>query len=86
MLPTMPRALIVGGTGPIGRATARRLLTAGWHVDLTGRDRARLPADISAAGGKFLAADRHDDCRHQLGSRAALQWPDPVDPAHRGPR
>jgi len=62
-LPTMPRALIVGGTGPIGRATARRLLTAGWHVDLTGRDRARLPADISAAGGKFLAADRHDDCQ-----------------------
>jgi NAD(P)-dependent dehydrogenase (short-subunit alcohol dehydrogenase family) len=34
----MPRALILGGTGAIGRATARRLLTAGWRVDLTGRN------------------------------------------------
>jgi nucleoside-diphosphate-sugar epimerase len=56
----MPRALIVGGTGLIGRATARRLLAAGWHVDLTGRDPAHLPADIAAAGGTFVAADRDD--------------------------
>jgi NAD(P)-dependent dehydrogenase (short-subunit alcohol dehydrogenase family) len=34
----MPRALILGGTGAIGRATARRLLTADWRVDLTGRN------------------------------------------------
>ena len=46
----MPRALIVGGTGSIGRATARRLLAAGWQVDLTGRNPARLPADLAAAG------------------------------------
>jgi nucleoside-diphosphate-sugar epimerase len=52
----VPRALIVGGTGSIGRATARRLLAAGWHVDLTGRNPARLPADIAAAGGRFVAA------------------------------
>jgi nucleoside-diphosphate-sugar epimerase len=57
---TVPRALIVGGTGLIGRATARRLLTAGWHVDLTGRDPAHLPADIAAAGGTFVEADRGD--------------------------
>ena len=44
----MPRALIVGGTGAIGRAAARRLLTAGWQVDLTGRHPARLPADVAA--------------------------------------
>jgi nucleoside-diphosphate-sugar epimerase len=56
----MPRALIVGGTGLIGRATARRLLAAGWHVDLTGRHPAHLPADIPAAGGRFVAADRGD--------------------------
>jgi nucleoside-diphosphate-sugar epimerase len=56
----MPRALIVGGTGLVGRAAARRLLTAGWQVDLTGRDPAHLPADISAAGGTFIAADRGD--------------------------
>jgi nucleoside-diphosphate-sugar epimerase len=54
------RALILGGTGAIGRATARRLLAAGWHVDLTGRDPARLPADIAAAGGRFVASDRGD--------------------------
>jgi nucleoside-diphosphate-sugar epimerase len=56
----MPRALIVGGTGPIGCATARRLLAAGWQVDLTGRDPAHLPADVAAAGGRFLAARRDD--------------------------
>ncbi|MCQ4079971.1 NAD(P)H-binding protein [Streptomyces sp. RB6PN25] len=55
-----PRALIIGGTGLIGRATARRLLAAGWHVDLTGRNPDRLPHDIAAAGGTFIAADRHD--------------------------
>ncbi len=59
----MPRALIIGGTGAIGRATARRLLTAGWSVDLTGRDPAHLPADIAAAGGRFVAADHHDPDR-----------------------
>jgi nucleoside-diphosphate-sugar epimerase len=56
----MPRALIVGGTGTIGRAASRRLLAAGWHVVVTGRDPAHLPADISAAGGKFVAVDRDD--------------------------
>lgn len=56
----MARALILGGTGPIGRAIARRLLTDGWTVDLTGRNPAHLPADIAAAGGTFIAADRDD--------------------------
>lgn len=56
----MPRALIIGGTGLIGRATARRLLATGWQVGLTGRDPAHLPAEIAAAGGTFVAADRHD--------------------------
>ena len=55
----MPRALVVGGTGLVGRATARRLLAAGWQVDLTGRDPAHLPAD-SDAGGRFVAAERSD--------------------------
>jgi nucleoside-diphosphate-sugar epimerase len=54
----MPRALILGGTGPIGRAAARRLLPAGWQVDLAGRNPAHLPADIAAAGGRFVAAER----------------------------
>lgn len=54
------RAVIIGGTGAIGRATARRLLAAGWSVGLTGRDPARMPRDIAASGGQFTAADRQD--------------------------
>jgi nucleoside-diphosphate-sugar epimerase len=54
----MPRALIIGGTGLVGRAAARRLLAAGWQVDLTGRDPAHVPADIVAGGGRFLAVER----------------------------
>ena len=50
------RAVIIGGTGAIGRAAARRLLAAGWDVELTGRDPARMPRDIAAAGGRFIAA------------------------------
>ena len=56
----MPRALIIGGTGGIGRATAHRLLNAGWGVDLAGRDPARMPADLAAAGARFIQADRDD--------------------------
>jgi nucleoside-diphosphate-sugar epimerase len=62
----VPRALILGGTGAIGSATARRLLASGWQVDTTGRDPAHLAPDIAGAGGRFLAADRHDD--DQLGA------------------
>jgi nucleoside-diphosphate-sugar epimerase len=63
----MPRALIIGGTGQIGRATARRLLAAGWQVDLTGRDPTHMPAEIAAAGGEFVPADR-DDSEQLLGA------------------
>ncbi|GAA1304541.1 NAD(P)H-binding protein [Pseudonocardia xinjiangensis] len=56
----MPRSVIIGGTGLIGRATARRLLAAGWEVDLTGRDPAHLPADVAADGARFVAAERDD--------------------------
>ncbi len=57
------RAVIFGGTGAIGRATARRLLAAGWSVDVTGRDPARMPPDITGAGGRFIAADRSEPAR-----------------------
>jgi nucleoside-diphosphate-sugar epimerase len=55
------RAVLLGGTGVLGRATARRLLGAGWIVDLVGRDRARMPGDLAMKGARFYAADRHDD-------------------------
>lgn len=64
----MRRALILGGTGLVGRATARRLLASGWLVDVTGRDPARMPSDIASAGGRFIRAERHD----AAGLRAAL--------------
>ncbi|MEV6506228.1 NAD-dependent epimerase/dehydratase family protein [Streptomyces sp. NPDC051642] len=56
----MPRALILGGTGLVGRAVAHRLLAAGWRVDATGRDPARMPPELSALGGGFKAVDRAD--------------------------
>ncbi|HEX5450370.1 MAG TPA: hypothetical protein VFW85_09970 [Gaiellaceae bacterium] len=63
----MARALILGGTGAIGRATAWRLLTGGWEVDVTGRDPAHLPGPLAAAGVRFLhepaaGADLVVDC------------------------
>ncbi len=42
----------------IGRAVARRLLAAGWDVTVVGRDPVRVPGDVVAAGGRFVAADR----------------------------
>ncbi len=70
----MSRALIIGGSGQIGRATALRLLAAGWRVDVTGRDPARLPPEVAAAGGTFIAADRGDggQLRAAFGSGADL--------------
>jgi nucleoside-diphosphate-sugar epimerase len=56
----MPRALILGGTGATGRATASRLLAGGWEVDVTGRDPAGMPAALVAAGARFLAGERGD--------------------------
>lgn len=56
----MARALILGGTGMIGQAAARRLLAAGWQVDVAGRDPTHMPADIAAAGGRFIQMQRGD--------------------------
>src|SRR5690349_13555253 len=53
-------ALIIGGTGLIGRAVARRLLAAGWRVTVTGRDPRHLPGDLAAGGARFVVADRAD--------------------------
>jgi 3-oxoacyl-[acyl-carrier protein] reductase len=45
-----PVAILTGATGSIGAATARRLLAAGWHVALVGRDRERVGALASELG------------------------------------
>lgn len=56
----MSRALILGGTGAIGRATALRLLRDGWDVEVTGRVSQHFSPDVSQLGGRFLLSDRHD--------------------------
>ncbi|MFF5083574.1 NAD-dependent epimerase/dehydratase family protein [Actinoplanes sp. NPDC000266] len=56
----MRSAVVIGGTGLIGRAVARRLVSAGWRVTVTGRDPAHMPADLEAAGVRFRAVDRDD--------------------------
>ena len=52
--------MILGGTGAIGGATALRLSRAGWQVEVTGRDPAAMPAQLTAAGVRFLGIDRAD--------------------------
>ena len=56
----MPRAVILGGTGVLGRAAARHLLAADWTVDVTGRDPSRMPDDLISGGASFRASDRRD--------------------------
>jgi nucleoside-diphosphate-sugar epimerase len=56
----MPSAVIIGGTGVIGRAVARRMLSAGWRVTVTGRDPRHMPADLAAAAARLVLADRDD--------------------------
>ena len=57
----MKRAVILGGTGVLGRAIAWRLIGAGWAVDITGRDPGKMPADLAAAGARFTVAERRDE-------------------------
>ncbi len=56
----MTRALLLGGTGLIGRAVAARLLASGWQVDLLARRPDGMPAPLAAAGARFVAGDRDD--------------------------
>ena len=54
------RAVILGGTGAIGGATAGRLAGAGWQVAVTGRETAAMPAELTRAGVTFHPIDRAD--------------------------
>ncbi len=83
----MPRALILGGTGAIGLATARRLLAAGWSVNVTGRNPARLPADLATAGATFIPAEREDpgQVRVAFGDGAGNHANSPTPPRFDGP-
>jgi nucleoside-diphosphate-sugar epimerase len=63
----VPRAVLIGGTGMIGRAAARALATDGWEVVAVSRSGA-LPEGLAELGVESVVADRADDA--QL--RAAL--------------
>jgi nucleoside-diphosphate-sugar epimerase len=70
----MRRAVILGGTGVLGRAAAQRLLADGWDVEITGRDAAHMPADLVENGARFVASDRRDgrQLRAAIGDGANL--------------
>jgi len=54
----MAHALIIGGSGQIGRATASRLLDAGWAVTVGQKRPERFPAALIARGAHAVALDR----------------------------
>ena len=54
------RAVILGGTGAIGGATALRLATTGWTVDVTGRTARLMPEELRHAGVRFHEIERSD--------------------------
>ena len=56
----MPRALILGGTGAIGVATALRLRARGWDVTVTSRDPAHVPPPLAVAGVRHVVGERGD--------------------------
>ena len=67
----MPRAVLIGGTGMIGRAAARALAADGWEVVAVSRS-GTLPEGLAELGVEAAAADRADDAqlRAALGSGA----------------
>lgn len=54
------RALIIGGTGQIGRAVADRLLADGWQVTVTSRGQRSLPTDLRSRGAEMAMLDREE--------------------------
>jgi nucleoside-diphosphate-sugar epimerase len=55
----MQRAFILGGTGQIGHAVARRLLAQGWQVTIASRSRSSALIDRDHV--KHVVVDRHED-------------------------
>ncbi|WP_026820583.1 NAD-dependent epimerase/dehydratase family protein [Arthrobacter castelli] len=68
------RAIVLGGTGAIGGATAAHLAAAGWSVEVTGRDPDAMPPELASAGVCFHPIDRNDvkAIQHLVGDGAEL--------------
>jgi nucleoside-diphosphate-sugar epimerase len=58
----VPRAVLIGGTGLIGRAAARALAEDGWDVVAVSRS-GTLPEGLAELGVESVAADREDDAQ-----------------------
>jgi nucleoside-diphosphate-sugar epimerase len=56
------RAVLIGGTGQIGRAAARALATDGWDVVAVSRS-GELPDGLAELGVESVVADRGDDAQ-----------------------
>lgn len=71
----MPRAVLIGGTGLIGRAAARALAEDGWDVVAVSRS-GELPDGLAQLGVESVAADRADDAqlRAALGTGADVVY------------
>lgn len=71
----MPRAVLIGGTGMIGRAAAQALADDGWDVAAVSRSGV-LPDGLAELGVEAVAADREDDAqlRAALGSGADVVY------------
>jgi len=71
----VPRAVLIGGTGMIGRAAARALAEDGWEVVAVSRS-AALPDGLAELGVESVVADREDDAqlRAALGSGADVVY------------
>src|SRR5215468_5279864 len=71
----MPRAVLIGGTGMIGRAAARALARDGWDVVAVSRS-GKLPDGLGELGVESVVADREDDAqlRAALGSGADVVY------------
>lgn len=68
------RAVILGGTGAIGGATAAALAREGWGVDVTGRDATSMPSALLEAGVRFhpLARDETSGIAREVGDDTDL--------------
>jgi nucleoside-diphosphate-sugar epimerase len=71
----VPRAVLIGGTGLIGRAAARALAEDGWEVVAVSRS-GTLPEGLAELGVEAVAADRQDyaQLRAALGAGADVVY------------
>jgi nucleoside-diphosphate-sugar epimerase len=71
----VPRAVLIGGTGMIGRAAARALAEDGWDVVALSRS-GTLPDGLAELGVQVVSADREDTAqlRAAIGSGADVVY------------